>query len=151
MNTSQFDIEAGFMKKRPQFHFATVIVAVAAALLCLCTLPAFGAEPIQMGIMTGGPKGTYYQFGLNLQELVKRDGIDLRVDNSKGSVENIYAVYQKPKTQLGIVQSDVLAFVAEVETGAGLDKRDAVGVILSPFLRTTSPTQGREQGRYSNN
>ena len=44
MNTSRFDTEAGFMKKRPQFHFATVIVAVAAALLCLCTLPAFGAD-----------------------------------------------------------------------------------------------------------
>jgi hypothetical protein len=113
------DIEAGFMKKWPQFLFATV--AVAAALFCFCTPPALGAEPIQMGIMTGGPKGTYYQFGLNLQELAKRAGIELRVDNSKGSVENIYAVYQKPKTQLGIVQSDVLAFVAEVETNPVLD------------------------------
>jgi len=36
-------------------------------------------------------------------------------------VENIYAVYQKPKTQLGIVQSDVLAFVAKVETNPVLD------------------------------
>ena len=120
MKTSRSDIEAGFMKKRSQFYFT--ILAVAAVLLCLCSLPAFGAEPIQMGIMTGGPKGTYYQFGLNLQELVKGAGIDLRVDNSKGSVENIYAVYQKPKTQLGIVQSDVLAFVAKVETNPVLKR-----------------------------
>jgi TRAP transporter TAXI family solute receptor len=78
--------------------------------------PAQSAEPIQMGIMTGGPKGTYYQFGLNIQKLVNTDGIELRVDNSKGSVENIYSVYQKPNTQLGIVQSDVLAFVSQVQT-----------------------------------
>jgi TRAP transporter TAXI family solute receptor len=69
-----------------------------------------------MGIVTGGPAGTYYQFGLNLQELAKQDGINLRVDNSKGSIENIYAVYQRPKTQLGIVQSDVLAFVSRVQS-----------------------------------
>lgn len=76
----------------------------------------WSAEPINMGIVTGGPSGTYYQFGLNLQELVKQEGIDLRVDNSKGSIENIYAVYQRPKTQLGIVQSDVLAFVSRVQS-----------------------------------
>ena len=70
----------------------------------------------QMGIVTGGPKGTYYQFGLNLAELVKSEGIKLRVHNSEGSVENIYAVYQRPRTQLGIVQADVLAFVTKVQT-----------------------------------
>ena len=47
------------------------------------------SNQIQMGIVTGGPSGTYYQFGLNLEKLVARNGINLRVDNSKGSVENI--------------------------------------------------------------
>jgi len=74
------------------------------------------APLIDMGMVTGGPAGTYYQFGLNLQELAKQHDINLRVDNSKGSIENIYAVYQRPKTQLGIVQSDVLAFVSRVQT-----------------------------------
>lgn len=69
----------------------------------------------QMGIVTGGKKGTYYEFGLNLAELVKSDGIKLDVYNTKGSVENIYAVYQRPRTQLGIVQADVLAFVTKVQ------------------------------------
>ncbi len=69
-----------------------------------------------MGIITGGKKGTYYQFGLNLAQLVKPSGINLSVSNSNGSVENIYAVYRRPRTQLGIVQSDVLAFVAKVQT-----------------------------------
>ena len=81
-------------------------------------LPVSGrcAGTIDMGIVTGGPKGTYYQIGLNLEALASQSGIALRVDNSKGSIENIYAVYQRPKTQLGIVQSDVLAFVSRVQT-----------------------------------
>ncbi len=73
------------------------------------------AGAVKMGIVTGGKKGTYYQFGLNLKELVNRHGFQLRVDNSTGSIENLYAVYRRPRTQLGIVQSDVLAFVARME------------------------------------
>lgn len=74
---------------------------------------AFAAD---LGIITGGEKGTYYQFGLNLQELVQDKGINLSVYNSKGSIENIYAVFKRPRTQMGIVQSDVLAFVSKVRS-----------------------------------
>jgi TRAP transporter TAXI family solute receptor len=69
-----------------------------------------------VGLITGGEKGTYYRFGLDLQALMKRHNFNLTVHPSKGSVENIYAVYQRPGVQLGIVQSDVLAFVSRVET-----------------------------------
>jgi hypothetical protein len=69
-----------------------------------------------LGIITGGEKGTYYQFGLNLQGLGKQHGVNLSVYPSRGSIENVYAVYQRPQTQLGIVQSDVLAFVSRVQT-----------------------------------
>jgi TRAP transporter TAXI family solute receptor len=75
-----------------------------------------------MGIVTGSEKGTYYQFGLNLQKLMKPNGINVNVATSKGSVDNIFAVYQRPATQLGIVQSDVLAFVARVETDPVLQR-----------------------------
>lgn len=77
---------------------------------------------MNLAVITGGPKGTYYQFGLNLQELVKSKGIYLDVYNSKGSIENLYAVYQRPRTQMGIVQSDVLAFVSRVQTDPVLKK-----------------------------
>jgi hypothetical protein len=86
--------------------FVFVLVAVFAG-----TSPA-----VDMGVITGSDKGTYYQFGLNMQRLVKQRDIDLNVYTSKGSVENVFAVYQRPRTQLGIVQSDVLAFVARVQT-----------------------------------
>src|SRR5262245_1524582 len=83
----------------------------------LLILAAGRAEPAgELGIITGGEKGTYYQFGLDLQRLAKQGGIDLTVYPSKGSIENIYAVYQRPATQMGIVQSDVLAFVFRIQS-----------------------------------
>jgi len=95
------------MKKGLVGLIAVIFLVIAAASV------GFAQE---MGIITGGEKGTYYQFGLNLAELVKPSGIKLSVANSSGSVENIYAVYRRPRTQLGIVQADVLAFVAKVQT-----------------------------------
>ena len=84
--------------------------------LLLSVLPVNGARAAtELGLITGGEKGTYYQFGLNLQGLLKERGIDLAVYPSRGSIENIYAVYQRPATQLGIVPSAVLAFVARVQ------------------------------------
>ena len=86
-----------------------------AMLLVLGAAPVVGATT-ELGIITGGEKGTYYQFGLNLQALAKQHGVSLSVFPSRGSIENVYAVYQRPATQLGIVQSDVLAFVSRVQT-----------------------------------
>jgi len=87
---------------------------------CIGVLLLFTATAVEsageLGIITGGEKGTYYQFGLDLQRLVKQIGIELSVYPSKGSIENVYAVYQRPATQMGIVQSDVLAFVARVQS-----------------------------------
>ena len=88
-------------------------ITLGMALALAMAAPAFAAD---VGIITGSEKGTYYQFGLNLQKLMKSNGINVTVTPSKGSVENVFAVYQRPATQLGIVQSDVLAFVARVET-----------------------------------
>ena len=96
-----------------------IAIAVTLALTLGTTHPSSAAD---MGIVTGSEKGTYYQFGLNLQRLVKSHGINLTVSPSKGSVENVFAVYQRPATQLGIVQSDVLAFVARVETDPVLQR-----------------------------
>ena len=80
-------------------------------IFCFVILIVLSLSSISFGmdlaIMTGGQKGTYYQFGLNLKELVKSEDVRLRVDNSTGSIENLYAVYKKTYTQMGIVQSDV--------------------------------------------
>jgi uncharacterized protein len=78
------------------------------------------SSAVDLGVITGSKKGTYFQFGLNMMEMVKQYGFDLHVYNSRGSVENVYAVYKRPKTQMGIVQSDVLAFVLKVKTNKTL-------------------------------
>jgi uncharacterized protein len=87
---------------------ALVIAALAGSVQC--------ARALDLGVITGSEKGTYYQFGLDLQKLATPKGFNLTVHPSKGSVENIYAVYQRPAVQMGIVQSDVLAFVARVQS-----------------------------------
>ena len=97
------------------------IIQLSAALLFIVGLTGM-ARAADLGIITGGEKGTYYQFGLNLQGLVKPRDIALTVYPSKGSIENVYAVYQRPGVQLGIVQSDVLAFVARVQTDPVLQR-----------------------------
>src|SRR5262245_35777872 len=90
------------------------IVALCLGVVLTGGSAAFAAA--DLGLITGGDKGTYYQFGLNLQTLVKAHGVDLAVHTSKGSIENIYAVYQRPGVQMGIVQADVLAFVGRLHS-----------------------------------
>jgi TRAP transporter TAXI family solute receptor len=97
------------------------IVALALASLAILA-PAAAPLAAELGLITGSEKGTYYQFGLNLQQLVKSRDIAVTVYPSKGSVENIFAVYKRPKTAMGIVQADVLAFVARVQTDPTLKR-----------------------------
>src|SRR5438128_5876557 len=99
-----------------------VTIAWSVTLLVLRACAGVGVAAEDMGLITGGDKGTYYQFGLDLQKLVKPAGINLTVHTSKGSIENIYAVYQRPGVPMGIVQSDVLAFVSRVQSDPVLQR-----------------------------
>jgi TRAP transporter TAXI family solute receptor len=97
------------------------IILSSMAILMLLVAASLCPAAEDMGIITGGDKGTYYQFGLDLQKLLK-PGVNLTVHTSKGSIENIFAVYQRPGVQMGIVQSDVLAFVARVQSDPVLSR-----------------------------
>ena len=99
-----------------------VFIIWSLALVALVSFSSHAAAVEDMGIITGSDKGTYYQFGLDLQKLVKPAGINLSVHTSKGSIENVYAVYQRPGVPMGIVQSDVLAFVSRVQTDPVLQR-----------------------------
>jgi hypothetical protein len=106
--------------------------------LCVSLAVAFvmttsAAIAQDMGIVTGSKRGTYYQFGLNMSELVKSRGVKLRVDESQGSIQNVFAVFKAPDTQMGIVQSDVLAFVAKIQTDATLQRIAAKTRMVFPF------------------
>ncbi len=95
------------------------IVMVGVTMLVLASLqPVMAAEgePGFLGIITGDTKSTAHQIGMDLKGLFMRNNMHLAVYPSNGSVENIYAVYQRPGNHLGLVQSDVLAFVAKVKS-----------------------------------
>ena len=62
-------------------------------------------------ILTGGPTGTYIQIGRDLAKLTESCGILLGVHESAGSLENFLGVRNRPNTQFGIVQSDVLEYL----------------------------------------
>jgi TRAP transporter TAXI family solute receptor len=83
---------------------------IAAALLL--GLGATGAQAVEASIMTGKPTGTYIRFGQDIAGVARHFGLDLAVATSAGSLENIEAVIKRPNTQFGIVQSDVLDFIA---------------------------------------
>jgi TRAP transporter TAXI family solute receptor len=84
-----------------------------AALIVLVALvtPAAAAAPA-LGLVTGIENGTYHAFGLDLKRLVKADGIAVNVYPSRGSVDNLAALHGRPGVHMGIVQSDVLDFIA---------------------------------------
>ena len=68
-----------------------------------------------LGLITGDVNTTAYRIGEDIRALVNPSGIDLTVRHSHGDIENITAVYQRPGNHLGLVASDVLAFVAKVD------------------------------------
>jgi TRAP transporter TAXI family solute receptor len=81
------------------------------ALSLLLSTSVLGLEPVELGIVTGPETGTYFRFGEDLKRLVASHGISLAVYTSSGSVENMVAVYDSRSIQLGIAQSDVVAFM----------------------------------------
>ena len=68
------------------------IIQSSVALLMLLVAASLCPAAEDMGLITGGDKGTYYQFGLDLQKLTKPTGVNLTVHTSKGSIENVFAV-----------------------------------------------------------
>lgn len=87
--------------------------AVAAALIGALHLAAPGAiaQDVPANILTGGPTGTYIQFGRNIAEAAEGCGVSLTVNESAGSLENFLGVRKRRHTQFGIVQSDVLEYL----------------------------------------
>lgn len=76
------------------------------------------AQNADLSIMTGSPTGTYIQIGRDLNGLMQQCGQSLEVVESAGSLENFLGVRQRPNTQFGIVQNDVLEYM---QTFAGDD------------------------------
>ncbi|MCF3972768.1 TAXI family TRAP transporter solute-binding subunit [Paracoccus salsus] len=85
-------------------------LALATGLLAASLSPGQAQEP-RINIMTGGPTGTYIQFGRDMQNLMSGCGQTMGVVESAGSLENFLGVRQRRYTQFGIVQNDVLEYM----------------------------------------
>ncbi len=90
---------------------AAVIGAWLAVLGIVGLAAPLSAQEVERNILTGGPTGTYIQFGRNIADAADDCGISLKVRESAGSLENFLGVRLRPHTQFGIVQSDVLEYL----------------------------------------
>lgn len=105
------------IKRVPQMKFSirNAILASIALASVSSSPPAF-AEEFKKTIMTGGPTGTYIQIGRDIDGLGKQCGMNLTVQESAGSLENIRALYHQKNTQLAIVQHDVLGWMKRFQS-----------------------------------
>ncbi|PTW52159.1 TAXI family TRAP transporter solute-binding subunit [Rhodovulum kholense] len=100
-----------FQRSRRAIFALRVGVLTALALAGLVAAgPAF-AQQFEKNILTGGPTGTYIQFGRDIARIAGECGLTLNVRESAGSLENFVGVRQRSFTQFGIVQSDVLEYL----------------------------------------
>jgi uncharacterized protein len=127
-----------------------------ALVLALCLLGVGAAAHAgTKTIMTGGTAGTYIRIGQDIAALTGRFDLDLTVQPSAGSIENVEAVLRRPRTQLGIVQADVLDFIASFSDDPELREMatklrlvfplydEEVHILARPGIATLADLQGR--------
>jgi len=84
-------------------------------------------------LATGPSDGTYFQIGQDIKNLVQKDGIEIQVTPTKGSLENIQLL-GSGKVDLAIMQLDALRFVSDVlKQAQGLDLFDRIKVVLNLY------------------
>jgi uncharacterized protein len=108
----------GSARKNQHWKGLEMTRVLAYALAAALSLSASFVSAQEMGIVTGAAGGTYLEIGKNISDLVRDEaGIQVTVHPSEGSLQNAYDVRRRRGIQLGIVQSDVLAFLrAQRET-----------------------------------
>lgn len=74
-----------------------------------------------MSILTGRKTGTYYRFGQDIAELMRKEcGAEIIVKESQGSLANLQRLRHEVHSQLAIVQQDSLDYL---KTAAGTDTK----------------------------
>jgi uncharacterized protein len=99
-----------------------------ALLLSLCAQTASA-----LTIATGPSDGSYFQIAQDIKNVVGKEGIDLQVMPTKGSMENI-ELLGAGKVDLAIVQLDALRFISDVvKQDAGLDLFERIKVVMNLY------------------
>ncbi len=80
--------------------------------IAILFLSTCGLEAAPLGMVTGPETGTYIGFGKDIARIAKLEGIEIEVKTSGGSIDNLRRIAGNGENAgLGIVQSDVLAFL----------------------------------------
>jgi uncharacterized protein len=99
-----------------------------ALLLCFYAPTAWA-----LTIATGPSDGSYFQIAQDIKNVAGKDGIDLQVMPTKGSLENL-ELLGSGKVDLAIVQLDALRFISDViKQDLGLDLFDKIKVVLNLY------------------
>jgi TRAP transporter TAXI family solute receptor len=100
----------------------------------LALVLSFSAQVAWAFTMATGPtEGTYFQIGQDIKNLATKDGVELQVTPTKGSIENIQLL-DAGKVDLAIVQLDALRFASEVlKEHKGSELFDRVKVVLNLY------------------
>jgi uncharacterized protein len=84
-------------------------------------------------IATGPSDGSYFQVAQDIKNIAGKEGIDLQVMPTKGSLENI-DLLGSGKVDLAIVQLDALRFISDVvKQDAGLDVFERIKVVMNLY------------------
>jgi TRAP transporter TAXI family solute receptor len=102
-------------------------------ILLVAVLSLFAQAAFAFTIATGPSDGTYIQIAQDIKNLVARDGVELQVTPTKGSLENIQLL-AGGKVDLAIVQLDALRFVVDVlKQYEGVDLFDKIKVVMNLY------------------
>jgi TRAP transporter TAXI family solute receptor len=108
MSDSRLGADTGDLRSRLPLVLVTLAIAVglvlAAWLLFHFVRPA---PPRVVTLLTGAPGGAYALFAERYREALAREGIELRLLPSSGSVENLRRLKTEPGIDLGFVQSGI--------------------------------------------
>jgi len=86
-----------------------IVIGVVVAVIALAFLvPAINPlPPRKFTISTGGEAGAYYGYGLEYEEFIAKEGLNLEVIQSAGSVENVERL-RNDEVDIAIVQGGIL-------------------------------------------
>ena len=102
-------------------------------ILLVLLLSFYAPTAWALTIATGPSDGSYFQIAQDIKNVAGKDGIDLQVMPTKGSLENL-ELLGSGKVDLAIVQLDALRFISDVvKQDLGLDLFDKIKVVLNLY------------------
>jgi len=102
-------------------------------ILLVLLLSFYAPTAWALTIATGPSDGSYFQIAQDIKNVASKDGIDLQVMPTKGSLENL-ELLGSGKVDLAIVQLDALRFISDViKKDLGLDLFDKIKVVLNLY------------------